>query len=62
MVASSLDPLTRPVESEMPSERTGMRVIRRNWRRAQAMPTRAAEMMMAVADTFEERRNRVGWR
>lgn len=43
-------PETRPVESEMPSDLTGIREMRRNWRRAHAMATRAAVMMMAVAD------------
>ena len=49
MVASSLEPLTKPVESEMPSERTGMREMSTNWKRAQTMASTAADMMMAVA-------------
>jgi len=49
VVASSLEPLTRPVESETPSDLTGMREITRNWTRAQTMPRTAADIMMAVA-------------
>ena len=49
-MASSLEPVTRPVESEIPSDFTGMREIRRNWASAQTIPRMAAVMMIAVAE------------
>ncbi len=49
-MASSLDPDTSPVESETPSERTGIREMMRNWRPAQTMARAAAERMTALAD------------
>ena len=49
VVASSLDPDTSPVESETPSERTGILEMSKNWSIAQAMARAAAPRMTVLA-------------